>query len=273
MSAPPRLRPQMDGRIAERRAAVLDGRRRRRRRWLGSLVLLLALVGAAGAAVASPLFSIDEVAVHGAPPDRVDEVHEALGIRPGDNLAFADTSGGAQAVAHLAWVAEARVRRAPPGTVEVTVTPRRPAAAVRLEQSAWTVDSDGVVLSGGVPDEDALRIDAPNSVLPGPGVALSDAAVANALAFHEALPADVAARVARYEAPSERGLRMQIAAPTGGRVWVRVGTAEDVARKAQVVDALLEQSADRLLSDDVAVEELDVRVPSNPVLVPGERGG
>ncbi len=263
----------MDDRIAARRAAVAHDRRRRRRRWLVSLGLLVALVSAGAAAVASPLFSIDAVVVQGASADREDDVREALGIGVGDNLALADTRAGAGAIADLAWVARAQVRRTPPATVEVTVTPRRPAAEVRLEDSAWTVDADGVVLAGGVSEEDTVRIDAPNSVLPGPGVALSDAAVANALAFHDALPDDLAGRVDRYDAPSERGLRMRLTGPDGGQVWARVGAADDVERKAEVIEALLAQPDDRLRSEEDAVEELDVRVPSNPVLVPRNDDG
>ncbi|MFO8075480.1 MAG: cell division protein FtsQ/DivIB [Actinomycetota bacterium] len=266
-AAPPR--PPMDDRIAERRAEVAGHRRRRRRRGVASLVALAALLAAGGAVLASPLFALEEVRVRGVEGERAVEVVDAAGLSVGAHLVTADVAGAAERVADLPWAGQVEVRRVPPAAVEVDVVARRPAAAVHLEDATWTVDASGVVLAGGAPEE-ALPIDAPNSVLPGPGVRASDAAVVNALTFHAALPEATAERVVRYEARSGRSLRMRVA-PTGGEeVWVRVGAAEDVERKAQALDLLLEQAGDRLAEGGVA--ELDVRAPGNPVLVPLDEG-
>ncbi len=266
-TAPPRA--PMDGRIAERRAEVAGYRRRRRRRGLASLAVLAVLAAGSGALLASPLFGLEEVRVSGIEGERAAEVVDAVGLASGTHLVTADVAGAAERVAALAWVGEVEVRRAPPAAIEVDVVARRPAAAVHLEDTTWTVDASGVVLAGGAP-EGALAIDAPNSVLPGPGVRASDAAVVNALTFHAALPDEVAERVVRYEARSGRSLRMRVAPAEGEEVWVRVGAAEDVERKAQALELLLEQAGDRLAEGGVA--ELDVRAPGNPVLVPLDEG-
>ncbi len=259
----------MDGRIAERRAEVADHHRRRRRRGLASLAVLAILAAAAGGVLASPLFGLEEVRVSGVEGERAAEVRDAAGLVSGTHLVTVDVGGAAARVAGLPWVGEAEVRRAPPAAIEIDVIARRPAAAVHLEDTTWTVDASGVVLAGGAPAE-ALAIDAPNSVLPGPGVRASDAAVVNALTFHAALPDALAERVVRYEARSGRSLRMRVVPAEGEGIWVRVGAAEDVERKAEALELLLEQAAHRLAEGGVA--ELDVRAPGNPVLVPLDDG-
>jgi cell division protein FtsQ len=268
VSAPAPPRPPMDARIrARRRAVAAEGIRRRRRITL-SVLTVLALVSGAAALSYSPLFAVDEVRVTGVAGERAEAVRTVAAVTPGERLLSVDLGAVEADVLALPWVRGVEVTRVPPSTVEVGVTPREPVAVVALPGSAWLVDEDGFVVGGGAAPE-LVVIDAPNSVLPGPGTQASDAAVRNALAVHAELPGPVRALVDRYDAPSDRGLRVRLAEEG---IWVRFGRAERVATKAQVIALLLEQAREQATlrgTEGLGVAELDVRAPDNPVLVPG----
>lgn len=264
----------MDERIRARRREVRRARARKRRRVTVALLLLAGVVVGGVVVSRSALFEITDVEVDiadlaGAHDDRVAQVAAAAGISPGENLLHTDLSAAETRVEALPWVRTVEIGRVPPSTVRIAVTPRAPVATVNSEDSSWLVDAAGVVVAGGARD-DLVHIDAVNSVLPGPGVRISDAAVRNALTVRAQLPESLREHVVRYDAPSPRGLRLLVrseAAPDG--VWVRFGLAERVDAKVAVLTALLEQAREHLTGDDeAAIAEFDVRAPDNPVLVP-----
>jgi cell division protein FtsQ len=274
MSAPAptrSARPPMDDRIRERRRAVAAAGARRRRRIAGSVLVVVLLAAGAFAITRSPLFAVDEVRVLGVAGDRAEQVRTVAAVAPGERLLSVDLEAVRASVAGLPWVRDAVVTRVPPSTVQVAVAAREPVAVVALPGATWLLDAEGVVVGGGARDG-LVVVDAPASVLPGPGVRVSDAAVRNALAFHLALPGPVRALVDRYEAPSDRGLRLHLA---DEGVWVRVGRAERVEAKARVIGLLLDQAREQAAAggdEGLGVAELDVRAPENPVLVPGSPG-
>lgn len=262
----------MDERFAERRAVVERERHRRRRRWLVSVALLLGVVVGLAALARSPLVGVTEVRVVGVTDERAAAVRAATGIETGDNLLGADVEEAASEVARLPWVADAEVGRQLPAVIEVQVVPREAVAVVRLAESSWMVDADGVVLGGGAP-EGLVRVDAPDAEVPGPGREVEDPAVLAALAFHAGLPEDFAPIVRRYEAPSPGGLRMEVEAGDGDEtLWVRVGAPDQPALKAEVVAALLDEEGRLLAPGEQGAAELDVTAPANPVIVPAEEG-
>lgn len=266
--APPReRRPPMDARIrARRRAVAAAGARRRRRIALSVLAVVLLAAGAAAVSY-SPLFAVDEVRVVGVAGERAETAEALAAVRPGERLLSVDLDRVAADVAVLPWVQDVSVSRVPPSTVQVAVVPREPVAVVALPGASWLVDAEGYVVGGGT-SPDLVVIDAPNSVLPGAGAQASDLAVRNALEVHRQLPGPIRALVARYEAPSDRGLRLRLEVDD---VWVRFGRAERVPAKAQVIGLLLDQAkeqAELTGAEGLGVAELDVRAPDNPVLVP-----
>lgn len=269
-SAPPRgSRPPMDERIRERRRAVAEEQRRRRRLQFLSLVAVVALAAGAYAVTRSPLFAVDEVVIEGVTGERSELVRSLAGIRPGERLLEVDLEAVRADVARLPWVRSVAVSRRPPSTISVAVDVRTPVAVVRLPEASWLLDADGVVVGGGE-EEDLVVIDAPDSVLPGPGDRASDAAVRNALAVHLELPGPLRAQVDRYEASSERSLRLHL---LDSDVWVRFGRAERVEDKARVINLLLDQAREQAAlqgREDIGVAELDVRAPDNPVLIPAQ---
>lgn len=269
-----RPRAAMDERMRARRRQVAHDRARRRRRVTLSVSALLLLAAGAAAVARSPLFDLVDVRVVGASGDAAVEVREAAALRPGDNLLAVDLGSAAARVAELAWVREAEARRIPPSTVEVRAVPREPVAVVRLDGRAWLVDAEAVLVAGGARD-DLVEVAAPNSVLPGVGVRISDAALRNAIAVRNGLPEPLRAAVVRYEAPSERGLRLHL----DSGVVVRFGSADRVGAKARSVAMLLEQARTQSerhgeageAGGEMQVAEVDVRAPDNPVLVPAVR--
>ena len=260
----------MDARIRERRRAVQEAQVRRRQRWLGSAAAVVLLATAAVVASRSPMFAITEIRLVGVDGERAAELRDFAPLREGENLLATDLRRVERRLAQVPWVRAVDAVRLPPSTVEVRVEVRRPVAVVRLAGAVWTVDSDGVVLAPGA-QEGLVVIEAPNSVLPGVGTRASDAAVQNALAVHTALPERWREVVDRYDAPSERGLRLHLVLDPehrDGGGWVRFGSAERGEDKSRVLMALLEE----VERAPVPVAEIDVRAPGNPVLVPRSRG-
>ena len=75
-----------DPRIAERRLAVQQERRRRRRRWLLALLILFTVIAGLYLITRTPLFDVDEIRVTGAVHETTEQVAEASGVRPGDQI-------------------------------------------------------------------------------------------------------------------------------------------------------------------------------------------
>jgi len=274
-------RPAMDERIRQRRQAVQLQEQRRRRRVVTSVLVLALLIGGGFGVSRTPLFAVGEVRLEGVSDDRHDEVIDAAGVAVGTNVLDVDTQAVALRIEALPWVRSANVRRAP-AALEIVVVAREPAAVVRLSAAAWVVDSEGWVLGGGAP-AGLVQIEAPQAVMAPVGERISDVGVRNALAMHAALPEDVRSLVDRYDAPSDRGLRLHLGAhaaegkPAPPGVWVRVGLAERVEAKAKVILLLLDQARRQAQEAGQSVDEgelppgiaeLDVRAPDNPVLIP-----
>lgn len=268
-----RRRQAMDARLKARRDGVARARLRRRRRVTASAAALVLLAMAATGIATSPLAEITEVRVTGVDGERLREARAAADVHLGENVLAADLGTAEGRVEELPWVHSAAVRRQPPTTVEITVVVRTPVARVATSESTWLVDRDGVVVAEGN-DEQLPLVDAPEAVLPAVGSPVRDAAVRNALRMRARLPDTLRSRVVRYEAPSPRGLRLQLESG----VTVRVGRAEQVEEKARAMRLMLAQMRDAepddsrdeaAGSDEARAAEVDVRAPDRPVLIPG----
>ncbi|MGH8908021.1 MAG: cell division protein FtsQ/DivIB [Egibacteraceae bacterium] len=257
----------MDARIRARRIAVCQAQARKRRRWVASVAALVLLAVAATAAARSPLFEISEIRIVGVTAEQVAQLRALVPIAVGENLLKADLGRVERRLAQVAWVRTVDAVRVPPSIVDVRVQVRQPIANVRVADAIWAVDADGIVLGPGA-GTGLVEIDAPNSVLPGVGTRVSDAAVRNALAVHAALPPHRRQAVDRYDAPSERGLRLHLRVLAEDQLmgmWVRFGSVERSEQKARVLEALVLE----VRKAGIPISEIDVRAPDNPVLVPG----
>ncbi len=272
-------RSTVDARILQRRREVASADHRRRRRWALSILALIALAVGAVVISRSSLFAITGVRVDGVPAAKAQLVRDIAGVRSGQNLVAVDLAAAQQRVAAVPWVQRVRLERQPPSTVVIVVTPRVPLAAVVADGQTWQVDAEGVVIAPAQPDpaRRLVRIDAPQAVLPEPGVTVRDRAVRNALRAHSTLPSALRAAAVRYDAPSEPGLRLLLRlrglraqgralAALPPRMWVRLGTAERMAAKSAVLLELLGQLQRR--DPELAITEINVTAPTNPVVVP-----
>jgi cell division protein FtsQ len=133
--APPRPDAEqepIDPRIRARRIAVTREQGQRRLRLILFAIGFLGLLGLVWLAIESPALDVDHVEVSGIRGTTVDEVVTAAGVSRGDALTFVDTGAVRDRVEALPRIASAKVTRSFPGTVEIAVTEREPAAWVAL---------------------------------------------------------------------------------------------------------------------------------------------
>jgi len=226
-----------------------------RRRLLTALAVVLVVAGAlTWVVLGSPLLAVHTVQVDGESGLSEQQVVQVAGVAEGTPLMRVDTAAAAARVRQLPQVASAEVTRGWPDTVVITLAERVPVAVVTVDGTQRLVDAGGVVF-------DTITGDAPAGVVPlnvsTPGP--DDAATTAALGALTALPRDVRAQVTGVSASTADDVTLTL---TDGRsvLW---GSAADTARKADVLDALLDQLEDGALEP---AEVLDVSTPDSVVL-------
>ena len=246
-------RPRIDPRLQERRIAVKRDEGRRRLRFLVISAVVVALAGAAAGATRSPLLDVDLLEVTGAEHVAVGTVLHTAGLARGDLMVEVDPGAVARRIERLSWVEHAEVRRQWPGTVQVRVTERRAAAAVRVATGWAIVDRQGRILERGADPPAGLGIvDVPAITGDHVPVGLRDA-----LTVAAAIPARLLERVPAV-IPRAGGLELPLQ-PAG---VVRFGGPDRLGEKLTALETLL----DRI---DGPVAIIDVRVPDAPVLTRG----
>ncbi|MCK9795530.1 FtsQ-type POTRA domain-containing protein [Isoptericola sp. 4D.3] len=242
---PPRVSTAMADRLAERTAMRRHRTWRRVLAWVLSLALV---VGAAVAALGSPLLALEpaEVAVTGA-DEYVDEaaVREIVEAPAGTPLPRLDTVSLREEVLDLRGVKDVRIARAWPHGLAVELTPRVPVAAVPDGDELALLDSAGVRV--------ATRPEAPKG-LPQVDVPLDDAlALQAALHVLAALPAKLSAQVEHVSADTQDAVETVLEDGT----TVRWGGSSDLPLKVETVQTL------RTLDGDART--IDVSSPELPV--------
>ncbi len=242
----------IDPRIRDRRIEVKrEAGRKRLRVLLGAIVAFVA-VGTVYLAVESPLLDVDHVRVTGLQHLDATTVARAAGVQSGAPLLRVDTGAVAARVERLPWVASAKVSRALPGTLRITVTERVPVAWVRRDDAhVALLAADGTAIA----DTDAAP---PGLVevrgarhIPATGARLAPARAAGAAA---AMPAELAARVVAVDVTADATTLV-----LGGGDQVRLCTPTDLAAKGAAAIAVMQQLGDR------AFDYIDVCVPQSPV--------
>jgi cell division protein FtsQ len=207
-------------------------------------VLVAGLVGFVGWALFfSSWLAVEDVSVEGTRTLANREVVAAAGIDPGTPLVRVDLDEVADRVEKLPAVAEASVHRSWPHTVGITVTERRPLAAIQRSGVWWVMDAEGVVFrETGQRDATLPIISTPNR--------LGDQALAEVAAVVADMPEDILAQTTLVHAETMDSITLQL---RGERevVW---GSAAESDRKAEVLRVLLRQQA----------RVYDVSVPEQP---------
>jgi cell division protein FtsQ len=166
-----------------------------------------------------------------------------------------DPNDAARAIEALPWVAEARVVRHWPSTVEVTLLERSAVAVVPAGENGWVlVDSTGRILSEERdPPAELVKLHA--EVSPGPPGSVVDPASRGALGVFDALPAALNGRVTAMATAGDA-----VTLTIDGRVAVSFGPPSGVHEKLIALETLLTRV------DIKAVKTIDVRVPTAPVI-------
>ena len=217
-------------------AKALQAKRRKRRRglWviLGSGFLVLLLAGIATWLVwFSSAFAATEVRISGLSLLTEQQVTDAAAVKLGAPLAAQDVEAIRNRVAALAPVAEARVERRFPHTIEITITERTLAYVWMDGNAARWVDADGVVFhEGGEAGQGTVKA---NIAAPEQRILRDVATVVSAVApvLGERITLLQASAVDRIEIQLSDGDTI---------VW---GSAEQSQVKAQVLSVLLSQEA------------------------------
>ena len=247
----------VDPRMRSRRIAVRRDQRKRRFKRLTVALAAVAVLVAAAVATQTPLLDVDRVRIDGVGHTATADVRRVAGISPGDTMVGVDVGRAAARVEDLPWIAEARVARRWPGTVEIHVTEREPLAMVGVgEGRVGLVDEDGRVLEvtgqppAGLPEVTGVR----GRIAEGDELG-RDARDALAIlrAVRERLPGVVASVSSELDA----------ALASGGEI--RFGSTDDLDDKIVAVETVLADV------DTDCLELLDVRVPGSPALTRHQR--
>jgi hypothetical protein len=168
-------------------------------RWAIAVVLIAAMCGAAYAGVRAsqdPRFALGRVDVSGCSRSTPADIIAAAALPPGTNIWLLDTGAAEKRIESLAWTGSARITRAWPNHVSVTVVERRPAARLDLPPGGSSeepldghalLDQQMHVLAVGADDPRDLRLPelkvtglSAAAVVPGADLSKTDAAVAYA---------------------------------------------------------------------------------------------
>ena len=121
-------------------------------------------------AIAAGAFDVERVDFSGLHRVSYDEAYRAAGIRPGDFMGTLDAEGARDALAELPWIRSAEIRRHWPGTVEIDIVERVPAALALTTPDSWVlVDSEGRVLTTALASPSSLPRLSGVSAAPAPG--------------------------------------------------------------------------------------------------------
>lgn len=130
-------------------------RPRRRGRAIFFGLLKVAVIGGAFASIAypvneylknSPRYLVQHIAVEGATLIPPTDVVNASGITSGDNLMSIDTAAVTDRVMKIPYVHTCDVRREYPDRVVIKISERHPGAMLLVDNKAWEIDDECVVL-------------------------------------------------------------------------------------------------------------------------------
>jgi hypothetical protein len=243
----------IDPRIRARRVEVIREQGRRRLRMLLGVACAGCAVGLGWLLVQSPFLDVDHVEATGAGPVTAAAVRAAARVEPGAALLTLDRGSIVHRVESIPWVERAVVTKHLPGTVDISVTLRKPAAwvargpgVVALVDSSGRVLGDAAAAPAGIPQLDGIRR------VPAPGGHVDT----RLLRVGQRLPDELRAMVVGL-ALDHGGVTLQLApdAPAG---QIRLGSTAELTAKTDAALAVIHAL------DGDHVHYVDVTMPRTP---------
>lgn len=112
---------------------------------IGAVVTFVAFKGA-GAALQSEQLRVQHIAIRGAEKLSAGEIEALVDGLRGDHVLTADLDAYRVKLMQSPWVADARLRRVLPSTIEIAVSERRPMGLGRVDGRLYLIDAGGVVI-------------------------------------------------------------------------------------------------------------------------------
>jgi cell division protein FtsQ len=244
---------KVEPRLEARRRAVKETSTRRHLRIVLAIVMLAAVVGGGAWFVQSPLLAVEDIGLYGVQRSDAAAILEQAGVVPGIPMVRVHPGRVEALLDADPWIADARVDRTFPHTVEIQVRERSVAAGLQDGEGWMLLSADGLVLgpSAHVPDGAALLLF--GDVDPGPpGDITGDPMVMGAIEFVAALSGAMRSGAVLEIRDGELWARTE-------SVHVRLGVPLDMIAKASALQAVL---ADGVPAGSV----IDLIAPSRPAL-------
>ena len=256
-----RKRPRREKQRSIKGEVLMDKKTARRVRltlWrrLVTGVAIVAIVGGSIGLYLSPLLRVQDVQVAGATAVSKDEILSLAGIDD-ESMLRLDLAAAERRVESIPIVQAARLERHWPHTIRIEITERAPWALWQIGDAHYIIDSEGVVLPGSAPIENAPVIhDVTGQARLVPGDQVDRDAVLVAKELLQRVPEKLALNVLTLEYTPQQGLALM----TDAGYRVVVGDSQNFDYKLAVWQAIEE----RLGREAMVGHVLDLRFGDRP---------
>jgi cell division protein FtsQ len=254
-------RRQRDAQRAIKGEVLMDDKTARRvrfirwRRLIVGVTIVALVVGSTGLYL-SPLMRVQEVQVVGATAVSNDEIRSLASIDDHSMLRV-DLDAAEHRVESIPIVKDARLERRWPQTVRIEIAERAPWALWKIGEAQYVIDSEGVVLPGSAPIDNAPVIhDVTGQARLVPGDHVDRDAVTVSQSLLQRVPETLALTVGALEYTPQQGLALT----TNAGYRVVVGDSQNFEYKLAVWKAIEE----RLGRGAMAGHVLDLRFGDRP---------
>lgn len=127
---------------------------RRQKKQLAIITLLLMIVSIIGVILLTPGFNIKEIKVTGNSVLKTEEIIATSGIQKGVNIFDFDKGKAKENILSMAYVAETKIKRHFPSTVEISIVEEVGVAYIKSENGYVIITADGRCIDDGVKKTD-----------------------------------------------------------------------------------------------------------------------
>jgi len=234
----------------------------RRGLWALAFLVLAAACGVTFLVFFTGVFKIKEVNFKGNVNVSTDRLKQASGLEAYSNLVTLPVGRIARDLEANPWVADARVQRHLPHTVNIQIVERAPVAMLDYTTSAYLIGSDGLVIEKLAPDQhpELPRVYGGKTTQPTVGSHVTDKKLAECIDVLASMPAAVRDMLLLGNPFDGRG---QVFVARSG-FNVIYGHTGSTRKKNEVLEAIITE----VNNNKRKIAYVDVRVPDSPVIKP-----